>query len=110
MQALAGNRCHLSLLQKVLGDTRPELPFLVHLSMIRCSVLRAVDTAIRVVVSAGERNMHSVGSTTCKLFDAVHPVIYFVGDPAVAFRGFVYEAAAIVNQFLLESFGRKTHP
>ena len=40
--------------------------------------------------------------------NAVHPVIYFVCDPAVSFRGFINEAADIrsVNQFLLESLGQ----
>ena len=61
VQALVGSRCHLSLLQKVLGETLPALPSLLDESMIPCLVLCVVDTAILVLLSAGERNMHSVG-------------------------------------------------
>ena len=61
-QALAGSRCHLSLPQKVLGETLPLVPFLVDQSIIQCLVLFVVDTALLVVLSAGEQNMHSVGT------------------------------------------------
>ena len=62
VQALAGNHHRLSLLQKVLGSILPALPSLVlDESMIPCLALCVVDTAILVVLSAGEQNVHSVG-------------------------------------------------
>ena len=87
-RCLSDNRRHRLLLQKVLGETLPAFPSLDDL--IICLVLCVVDTAIRVVLSAGPQNMQTVGSTccTCKLFNAVHPVIYFVCDPAVSFHDF----------------------
>ena len=65
--------------------------------MIPCFVLCIVcivEAAILVVLSAGEQNMQGT-CCSCKRFNAVHPVISFVCDPAVAFRGFAYEAAEI---------------
>ena len=50
-----------------------------------------------VVLSAGSQNMHSVGTCcTCKLFNALHPVIYLACDLAISFRGFTNDAAEIV--------------
>ena len=62
VQTLAGSRHRLSLLQKVLEETLPALPSLVDHSMIQCLELCIVDTTILVVLSAGEQNMHVVGS------------------------------------------------
>ena len=79
------NRHHLLLLQKVLGETLPVFP---------CLVLCVVDTAILVVLSAGEQNLHSVGLHVLhqQPFNAVYPVIYFA---CLLFRGFAYEAAEV---------------
>ena len=61
VQAQAGNRRRLSLLQKVLGETFPALPSLLDQSMIQCLVLCIVDTVVLVVLSAGEQNVLPVG-------------------------------------------------
>ena len=60
VQALAGNRRRVLLLRKVLGETLPVLPSLADQIMIQCLVLCVVDTAIVVVLSAGEQNMHGL--------------------------------------------------
>ena len=56
-----GGLARLSHREKVLGETLPALPFLVDQSMIQCLVLCVVETAILVVLSTGEQNMHYVG-------------------------------------------------
>ena len=100
MHGLAGNRRRLLLLQNELGETLASLLSLLDQRMIQCLLLCVVEPAILVVLSAGARNMHSlwVGwrrGCTSKLLNAVHPVIYFVCDLAVSFRGFTDEAAEI---------------
>ena len=57
--------------------------------MIQCLVLCVVDTAILVVLSAGDQKMHSEERLLhLQAFNAVHPVIYFVCDPTDYFSGF----------------------
>ena len=58
VHTIADIRRRLSLLQKVLGETLPALPFLEQ-STRQCLVLCVADTAIIVVLSAGEQNMQS---------------------------------------------------
>ena len=74
VQAHADNRRRLLLIQKVLGETLPALPSLVDQSMIECLVLCVVDTAIHVVLSAGEQNMHSVGRHVLHVFTLEHAI------------------------------------
>ena len=108
-QSLACYCLRLSLLQNMLGETLPALPSVLDHSIIQCLTLCYVDTAILVVLSAGEQHMHSVGRhvINCKLLNDVHPVIFFVGDPAVSIRGFTYRES--VNQFHLERLGRSIY-
>ena len=47
---------------------------------------------------------------TCKLLNAVHPIIYFVVDRTGYFRGFTHDGAEIAWTNLPESLCRQTQP